>query len=66
MKHARRQPPAATLPRCRALLQGLLLLLLPAAGSVMSHPGPLDQNGGHYDGQSYHCHMPDCEMPAQP
>ncbi len=63
MKHARRQPPAATLPRCRALLQGLLLLLLPAAGSVMSHPGPLDQNGGHYDGQSYHCHMPDCEMP---
>jgi len=27
------------------------------------HPGSLDQNGGHYWGQSYHCHMTACEIP---
>ena len=39
-----------------------LAALLPT-GLVWAHAGPLDENGGHYDGQSYHCHMPDCEMP---
>ncbi len=63
MKHLRRPPLGAGLSPCRILLQGLLFCLLLHAGNVMSHPGPLDQNGGHYDGQSYHCHMPDCEMP---
>lgn len=43
-------------------LAGLLLLL---AGSPAgeAHPGSLDINGGHYFGNSYHCHMPACEMP---
>jgi len=63
MTLARRPALRAHLSPCRALLRGLLLCLLLPAGSVMSHPGPLDQNGGHYDGQSYHCHMPDCDMP---
>ncbi len=62
MKLVRRLPPGADISLCRTLLRTLLLCLLPAGG-VLSHPGPLDQNGGHYDGQSYHCHMPNCEMP---
>ncbi|PCJ24455.1 MAG: hypothetical protein COA96_09410 [SAR86 cluster bacterium] len=36
-------------------------LLLPASG--FSHVGNLDQNGGHYYGNSYHCHLGGCEMP---
>ena len=43
------------------ILPTLLLLLWPAAGSA--HPGPLDDNGGHYDGPSYHCHIGGCEQP---
>ena len=30
---------------------------------VFGHAGSLDQNGGHYYGPSYHCHMTACEMP---
>ena len=41
----------------------LLILLTFASGCVIAHPGPLDINGGHYDGMSYHCHMPSCEEP---
>lgn len=32
-------------------------------GGALAHPGPLDINGGHYDGMSYHCHMSNCEQP---
>ncbi|MEQ8953757.1 MAG: hypothetical protein RL120_06445, partial [Gammaproteobacteria bacterium] len=32
-------------------------------GAALGHPGSLDLNGGHYYGQSYHCHMTNCEMP---
>lgn len=28
-----------------------------------AHPGNLDQNGGHYAGMSYHCHLTPCDMP---
>jgi len=28
-----------------------------------AHPGPLDENGGHYNGSSYHCHLGLCEQP---
>ena len=30
---------------------------------LAGHPGNVDLNGGHYWGQSYHCHMTACEMP---
>ncbi len=36
-------------------------LILPAL--AFSHGGNLDQNGGHYYGRSYHCHLSGCEMP---
>jgi hypothetical protein len=41
----------------------LWLLLIP--GLLVAHPGPLDDNGGHYDqgGMSYHCHMGNCSEP---
>ncbi len=44
------------------------LLLLSAIGFALpgllsAHAGNLDLNGGHYWGQSYHCHMGGCEMP---
>ena len=35
--------------------------VLPALG--FGHAGNVDQNGGHYYGNSYHCHMTACEMP---
>ena len=38
-----------------------LLLLFPI--QLFGHAGNLDLNGGHYWGQSYHCHMTACEMP---
>lgn len=46
----------------------MLAIVLLAIGSLrvpvlLAHPGPLDENGGHYDGMSYHCHMPGCQMP---
>ncbi len=43
-------------------LFGCLLALL-ASQLGFSHAGTVDINGGHYFGQSYHCHMPNCEMP---
>lgn len=33
------------------------------ASHLNAHPGGLDINGGHYYGNSYHCHMTGCEMP---
>ena len=30
---------------------------------ILGHAGNLDLNGGHYWGQSYHCHVTACEMP---
>ena len=45
-----------------ALLAALVgAALVPSLGSA--HPGSLDPNGGHYFGNSYHCHMNGCEMP---
>jgi hypothetical protein len=38
-----------------------MLCLLP--GLATAHPGSLDLNGGHYYGPSYHCHLPNCEIP---
>ena len=40
---------------------GWLLLWLPT--QLLGHAGNTDLNGGHYWGQSYHCHMTGCEMP---
>lgn len=37
------------------------LLFIPAL--AYSHAGNVDQNGGHYYGNSYHCHLGACEMP---
>ncbi len=31
--------------------------------AAIAHPGPLDENGGHYNGGSYHCHLGLCEQP---
>lgn len=44
-------------PRAAALCAGLL------ATAANAHPGSLDPNGGHYFGNSYHCHMNGCESP---
>lgn len=30
---------------------------------ALPHPAPLDENGGHYNGGTYHCHMNACEQP---
>ena len=46
--------------RLHQVLLGLLALFIPAASA---HIGNLDQNGGHYYGRSYHCHMPGCVYP---
>ncbi|MBL4821804.1 MAG: hypothetical protein JKY98_12570 [Gammaproteobacteria bacterium] len=43
------------------VLFGLALCLITSYSSA--HPGNIDINGGHYDGNSYHCHMSDCEIP---
>ena len=40
---------------------GWLLLWLPT--QLLGHAGNTDLNGGHYWGQSYHCHITGCEMP---
>ena len=37
------------------------LLIIPVV--AFSHAGKLDENGGHYFGRSYHCHINACEMP---
>jgi hypothetical protein len=39
----------------------VLIICKPQLG--LGHAGHLDQNGGHYWGQSYHCHMTACEIP---
>lgn len=38
-------------------------LLLAQASNAFGHAGGVDQNGGHYYGASYHCHLGACEMP---
>ena len=47
---------------CLALFDLLALAAL-AAPAAFAHVGNLDRNGGHYYGNSYHCHMPGCEYP---
>lgn len=42
-------------------LLALLLALAPTKSTA--HAGSIDQNGGHYYLNSYHCHMNGCEMP---
>jgi hypothetical protein len=44
-------------------LTALLFLILPTGYQVFAHPGSLDLNGGHYMGNSYHCHLTPCEIP---
>ena len=39
----------------------ILLLWFPT--QLAGHAGNVDLNGGHYWGQSYHCHVTACEMP---
>ncbi len=46
--------------RAHQILAALAVLLLPTASA---HIGNLDQNGGHYYGNSYHCHMRGCVYP---
>ena len=41
----------------------ILLFLGTVSHPALSHPGNLDQNGGHYHGNSYHCHLGNCEIP---
>ena len=48
----------------RAATSVAALFLLPTQISpLLAHPGSYDINGGHYYGNSYHCHMAGCEMP---
>ncbi len=62
--HSAARHPQASRP-LRQLLISAALLGLPAAASA--HPGPLDDNGGHYGpgGGSYHCHIggSSCQQP---
>ncbi|MEX0617423.1 MAG: DUF1524 domain-containing protein [Pseudohongiellaceae bacterium] len=47
-----------------AFLASLLsLAALVASTFAYGHAGAIDDNGGHYYGNSYHCHMSNCEMP---
>ena len=45
----------------RNLFSLLVLICMPL--TAIGHVGRTDINGGHYFGQSYHCHMRACEMP---
>ena len=45
------------------LVLSFLILTVYFPGSILGHAGNLDLNGGHYWGQSYHCHVTACEMP---
>jgi hypothetical protein len=49
----------------RLTVDKLPILLLLGAWSIATsgHPGSTDLNGGHYQGNSYHCHMANCELP---
>lgn len=37
--------------------------LLSMGFNAVAHPGRVDENGGHNDGSSYHCHASQCEIP---
>ena len=45
------------------LVFSLLTILFFLPEGLFGHAGNLDLNGGHYWGQSHHCHMTACEMP---
>ena len=45
------------------LVLSFLTLTVYLPGRILGHAGNLDLNGGHYWGQSYHCHVTACEMP---
>ena len=45
------------------LVLSFLTLIVCLPGRILGHAGNLDLNGGHYWGQSYHCHVTACEMP---
>ena len=45
------------------LVLSFLILTVYLPGRILGHAGNLDLNGGHYWGQSYHCHVTACEMP---
>ncbi len=45
------------------LVLSFLTLTVYLPGHILGHAGNLDLNGGHYWGQSYHCHVTACEMP---
>lgn len=48
----------------RWIWRGLLISASSTIAShALAHPGSVDENGGHYDGASYHCHMSLCEQP---
>ena len=46
-----------------ATLVAALFSLPTLISPLLAHPGSYDINGGHYYGNSYHCHMTGCEMP---
>ena len=45
------------------IVLSFLTLIVCLPGRILGHAGNLDLNGGHYWGQSYHCHVTACEMP---
>ena len=45
------------------LVLSFLTLTVCFPGGILGHAGNIDLNGGHYWGQSYHCHVTACEMP---
>ena len=45
------------------LVLSFLTLIVCLPGRILGHAGNLDLKGGHYWGQSYHCHVTACEMP---
>lgn len=52
----------------KPMYKGLCIGILATVGLTLvletdAHPGRQDENGGHYDGGSYHCHATVCEMP---
>ena len=54
-------------PRHQALRSvigaALTVITLLSTTTLWAHAGSLDQNGGHYQFNSYHCHLGGCEMP---
>ena len=41
----------------------IVLCVGPTTRTTFAHPGNLDLNGGHFLGNSYHCHLPGCVLP---